>query len=555
MEASELNTPTLDLIDLCNKNPSLAHDFVMNASRYNSVTRNKITSIPWSIFSEQSLNTTHINRLITVKGSVIKAYEVLFKNVISEQLCLKCNETFYLTEADMNKKKRTNICESCGSSNVQFIQDFQQAISSQNIRIQDIGNPRSMSETTEVLLEGDLANKFIPGDKISVTGVVFRKWKPLRLNEPMISSICIRAVSVVKEEDNTNEFLDIRSEIESFSEKNSFEKRKFLLDSFSSDICGLFNVKMGMLLGLVGGTMENDKSGSNRGSSHILLVGDPGTGKSHLLNIASKLISPSIHTNGVGTSDAGLTSCAVKQGKDWSLEAGALVLADMGLCCIDEFNRLKLNEKSGLLESMEQQTLSIAKAGIVTSLNTRCSVFAAANTRYRYDIKKSVSENLAMSTPLVSRFDLIFGIFDRDSRENDPLKAEMVLQRDFTAKTPNWSIKTLKSYISHCRKKCNKITEDLSKILVKYYTKRKQLEGSNEFNTIRMLEGLVRLSEAHSKVMNESSLNEEDIYISIILMETCINSSGLIRIDADKAFIDEDTFDAVKKQLKKTFFL
>jgi DNA helicase MCM9 len=555
---AELNTPTIDLIDLCESNPALANDIISNSPKYPCIQKKELEGIPASIFTCKPLCTTHLNKIVTIKGSVIKAYQVLFKNVISEQMCLKCNESCYITEADMSKKKGNVICQACGSTNSKISHDFQGAISSQSIRIQDIGNPRSMSETIEVMLEGNDAGKFIPGDKVSVTGIVFRKWKPLRVNEPMISTLSLKSLSITREEDDKIEFFEIKHLIDNYMAKDSFMKRSFILKSFSDDIYGILHVKLGLLLALVGGTNDNAEGSSTRCSSHVLLVGDPGTGKSHLLKIVSKLISPAIITNGVGTSDAGLTSCAVKAGKDWALEAGALVLADMGICCIDEFNRLKLTEKSGLLESMEQQTISIAKAGIVTSLNTRCSVIAASSTRYNYDTKKTVSENLGMTTPLVSRFDLIFGLFDTPNKDTDLIKADKIFSRDIQIKMPEenkWSTITLKSFIFQCRKKKNKINEGCCGILLKYYTKKRKFEGNSEFNTIRMLESLVRLSEAHSKLMNEDCVSEEDVYMAIILMETCINSTNIVAIDTDKVFTDKEYFMRIKTSLDRAFLL
>lgn len=553
----ELAEERIDLINLCNDNPELANNIVSNITKFPAIYKKVIDGIPTNIILTRPLSSKHLNSLVKVSGSIIKTYPVFFKNVTSEQTCLKCNETIYLSEQETIKTRGNNVCFSCGSSNLKTVQNFQQSFPIQNIRIQDMSNHSAMSETIEICIEGEKAGIFLPGDKVSVTGIVLRKWKPLRPNEPMVSSLFIKVLQIIKDCDDEDEFSEIKPLVDEYNERNVFEKRRFILNSFCSEIHGLSNVKLGLLLALVGGINENKDINQARQNSHVLLVGDPGTGKSHLLKAASKLVSPSVFTNGIGTSDAGLTSCAVRQGKEWTLEAGALVLADTGICCIDEFNKLKINEKSGLLESMEQQTISVAKAGMVTSLNSRCSVIAVSGTRYNYDFKKTICENLGISSPLISRFDLIFGIFDRKKdKYRDSSIYDQIISRDSPIKLPEtskWSQSTLKAFISQCTKTRNKINEDVCQILLKYYTKKRTMEGVNEFNTIRLLESLVRLSEAHSKLMNKNSVEEEDAFSAIILMETTINSISTIDFDVDEVFVNEMYFKKVKEQLCRKF--
>lgn len=552
MNLESFQNEKINLIKLCEENPELANDIIRNTNRYPQLYRKILDGIPASIILTRPLSCRDLNRMVKATGSVIKAYPVFFKNVISEQTCLKCNQTANLSEQELKKQKGTLFCLSCGSGSLKVAQNFQDSFQIQKIRIQDMSNHGAMSETIEICIEGEKAGQFQPGDKISVTGVVLRKWKPLRVNEPMVSGFYIKAMQIVKDSDEESEFAEIKHLIEQYNSKSRFERRSFLLNSFCSELHGLSHVKLGLLLALIGGSGEIKDSGATRSNSHVLLVGDPGTGKSHLLKAVSKLVSPSVFTNGVGTSDAGLTSCAVRYDKEWTLEAGALVMADTGICCIDEFNRLKVNEKSGLLESMEQQTVSVAKAGMVTTLNSRCCVFGAATTRYNYDFKRSICDNLGMASPLVSRFDLIFGLFDRGKNENDSVICESIFSREQAFKYPEdvrWSSKVLKSYISQCRKKKTKINEEACNILLKYYSKKRAKEGVNEFNTIRMLESLVRLTESHSKLMNEDPVTEEDAFVAIITMETCINSIGKTVIDTEKVFTDIEYFEKIKKEV------
>lgn len=556
MESKELESDFINLIELCDRDPELANDLISNPSKHSKLLEKQLEGIPVCIVLSSTLCTRHLNKIIKVSGSVIKTYPIFFKNVTSEHLCLGCNDKTFLSEQEILKNKGLKICCACGSQNIKVTQNFLQSFPTQNIRIQDMSSSGSMSETIEISIEGPKVGQILPGDKISVTGIVMRKWKQLRINEPMLSTIYLKELQIVKDSGENEEFSEMRPLIDEYSLKSRFERRKFIVNSLSSEIHGLCNVKLGLLLSLIGGTVENKDTGSSRANSHVLLVGDIGTAKSHLLKSISKLVTPSIFTNGVGTSDAGLTSCAVRQGKEWTLEAGALVLADNGICCIDEFNRLKINEKGGLLEAMEQQTISVAKAGMVTSLNTRCSVLAAASTKYDYDFKRSICDNLGIASPLVTRFDLIFGIFERNS--NDSEIVDCILNRDIQLKLPEnlrWSNSTMKTFISLCRKKKNKIEEKHCQILLKYYTKKRTKDGISEFNTIRMLESLVRLTEAHSKLMNEDVIVEEDAYVAIMLLETCINNGSSVNFDVNKVFNDESYFNMIKTKISNDFTL
>lgn len=552
---NELKSDLINLIKLCDENPQLANDIIENATRFPMLQKKTLDGIPACIIIQKPLSSKELNKMVKITGSIIKTYPIFFKNVTSEQTCLKCNDISYLSEHEVSKLRGNPFCLACGSCNLKILQNFQDSFPIQTIKIQNMSNSGAMSETIELNIEGnEKVGLFQPGDKITVTGIVMRRWKPLRVNEPMLSVLYIKVLQIIKDIDNEDEFSEAKYLIDEYLSKNRFEKRNFIINSFCSDIFGLSNVKLGLLLALIGDTVNNKDVGTARSNSHILLIGDPGTGKSHLLKTVSKYVTPSVFTNGVGTSDAGLTSCAVRNGKEWALEAGALVLADTGICCIDEFNRLKVGEKSGLLEAMEQQTLSVAKAGMVTTLNSRCSVFGASGTKYNYDFKKSITDNLGIASPLLSRFDLIFGIFDK--LKNDCNICEYILGRGTMLKLSEhvkWSPATLKSFISQCRKKKNKITEKACNILLEYYTKKRSIEGVNEFNTIRMLESLVRLTEAHSKLMGEDTINDEDAFISIILMETCISTTTNDLFDIDQIFIEEKYYKKAVENICKKY--
>jgi len=281
-----------------------------------------------------------------------------------------------------------------------------------------------------------------------------------------------------------------------------------------------------------------------RGDMHILIVGDPGIGKSQILKYVSKLAPRGIYTSGKGTSGAGLTAAAVRDDLGgWSLEAGALVLGDKGNVCVDELDKMREEDRSAIHEALEQQTISIAKAGIMATLNSRCSVLAAANPKFgRFDRYKSIAEQIDLPSPILSRFDLIFVIEDKPNAERDHNLAGHIL-KIHQDRNIDYEIdpEFMRKYIAYARRNVEpQLSEDAVKTLQKFYVTMRSGAVDDDSPvpiTARQLEALVRLSEASARIRLSDTVTKEDAERAIQLQEDCMKQVGY---DPDTGKVDID---------------
>lgn len=285
-----------------------------------------------------------------------------------------------------------------------------------------VGNiPRSIT----VLVEGENTRIAQPGDHVSVTGIFlpilcsgFRQVVQGLLSETYLEAH--RIVKMNKSEDDESGSKELsKEELRQIAEEDFYEK---LAASIAPEIYGHEDVKKALLLLLVGGVDQSPRGMKIRGNINICLMGDPGVAKSQLLSYIDRLAPRSQYTTGRGSSGVGLTAAVLRDSVtgELTLEGGALVLADQGVCCIDEFDKMAEADRTAIHEVMEQQTISIAKAGILTTLNARCSILAAANPAYgRYNPRRSLEQNIQLPAALLSRFDLLWLIQDRPDRDND----------------------------------------------------------------------------------------------------------------------------------------
>jgi replicative DNA helicase Mcm len=304
-----------------------------------------------------------------------------------------------------------------------------------------------------------------------------------------------------------------------------------LVASFAPHVHGHDIIKESILLLIVGSTQKILADGAKiRGDINIFLVGDPGTAKSEMLKFCARIAPRGLYTSGRGSTAAGLTAAVVRDKIGiMMLEAGAVVLGDQGLVCIDEFDKMKAEDRSALHEVMEQQSVSIAKGGIVATLNARTSILAAANPMFgKYDPFKNITENVNLPVPLLTRFDLIFVVRDIPSKERDTRIAQHILNLHRTSGTDTKSlidVDILTKYLSYSKRFDPNLTPEAEEKILEYYMKMRNVESEGMITvTPRQLEGLVRLATARARLLMKTQVDGER---AIFLIQSMLEDAGV----------------------------
>ncbi|XP_072296254.1 DNA helicase MCM9 [Eucyclogobius newberryi] len=492
-----------------------------------------------------------VGHFLSVTGTVIRTCDTKVLEYQRDYMCAKCRyvfqvnaefDQFYAFVAPVacpNPERCESHKFSClsGATEPASCRDYQEIKIQEQVQRLSVGSiPRSML----IALDDDLVDCCKSGDDVTAYGVVCRRWRAFTEGSRCDVELILKAnnIEVNNQHAVASVLLDeAHQDAEGFWDAHRDDPlagRDQILMSFCPQIFGMYVVKLAVVMVMAGGVQRIDSTGGKvRGECHMLLVGDPGTGKSQFLKYAVKVMPRSVLTAGIGSTNAGLTVAAVKDGGDWHLEAGALVLSDGGLCCIDEFNSIKEHDRISIHEAMEQQSISVAKAGMVCKLNTRTTILAATNPKGQYDPSQSLSENVALASPLLSRFDLVLVLLDSRNVEWDRTISSFILEDRGRPGQPGdssslWSIDKMKAYFCLIKRLQPQLSQDANRVLTSYYQLQRQSHGRSARTTIRMLESLSRLAEAHAKLMYRETVTIQDAVMAVSVMECSMQGGALL---------------------------
>jgi len=537
----------------------------------------RITDLPL-VEELRSLRQLHLNQLIRTSGVVSGSSGVLPQLNMCKFDCAKCGYVvgpFYQSQGEEIKVGTCPECQSQGPFNLNQEQTLYKNY--QRITIQESpGKVRAgrLPRSKDAILTGDLCDICKPGDEIELTGVYSNSYdSSLNVSNgfPIFATVIMaNHIAKLDEKGETDRMTD--EDIKSITALSKDERiGERIIASIAPSVYGHDDIKRGLALSLFGGVAKNPQEKHKvRGDINVLLCGDPGTAKSQFLKYTQNIASRSVFSTGQGASAVGLTAYVQRSPmtREWTLEAGALVLADKGVCLIDEFDKMNDQDRTSIHEAMEQQTISVSKAGIVTSLKARCAVIAASNPiGGRYDPSLTFSENVDLTEPILSRFDVLCVVRDTVDPAQDEHLAKFVVashmashpgatdeDRDNMKRTEDALASTsslagvekipqdlLKKYIVYAREKIHpKLHQMDQEKVAKMYSdlRRESMQTGSIPITVRHIESMIRIAESHAKMHLREFVTEDDVNMAMRVML--------------ESFIDTQKY-SVMKAMKKNF--
>ncbi len=534
------------------------------------------------------LRSPDIGKLLSVTGIIRKNTEVLPRLQKAAFVCSICGEITYVKQerGKLDEPQRCSFAmEGDGHNKEKFKlnPDLSEFVDIQKVELQE--NPETLQggsqpQRISVIMEDDIAGKLFPGDRVTIDGVLRAEQK--RVGNVMMTEYDIYFYSInykkAKELEEINISQEDEQQIVSLSKEPKIIDR--LATSIAPTIYGMEMVKTTLVLQMFGGVRKFMKDGTSmRGDIHILMVGDPGTAKSQLLKYMTEISPRGVFAFGRGSSAAGLTAAAVRddfgEGR-WTLEAGALVLADNGFAAIDELDKMDEKDTAAMHEAMEQQTITISKAGIMATLKSRCSILGAANPKFgRYDQNRSIVDQIDFPPPLLSRFDVIFKIIDKPERSNDERLAEHVLkahrvgeiyrslekneiveydipeEEDFA---PPIEKDLIRKYVSYARTRVfPRLSDDAILLLKDEYVKTRNSSVDSIPITARQLESTIRLAEAAAKARLSSIVTEEDALLAKKIVDFYLKDVSMTNGEVDIDILYSGTSSKQRGDLELVF--
>ena len=502
----------------------------------------------------RNIRSIHLNKIFCFEGVVRQKSDVRPLVTTARFECPSCGNVLPIIQLD-NKFKEPTRC-SCGRKG-KFRLLGKELVDAQGIVLEEMPENLEGGEQPKrinIFLKNDLVSslgekKTNPGTKIKVVGVI--KEIPIFTKGGLQSTRFDLLIEGNSVETIEEDFTDINIDDAELEQIKKLSKDPFLMNkiimSIAPSIYGHEYIKESLALQMVGGVRKKRDDGVvTRGDIHILLVGDPGAGKSQLLKRILIVAPKARYVTGKGASGAGLTASVVKDEflNGWSLEAGALVLANKGICAIDELDKMSKEDTWAMHEALEQQTVSISKANIQATLSAETTVLAAANPKYgRFDPYDLVANQINLPPTLINRFDLIFPIKDLPDIKKDERMARFILElHKNNIKEPEINTALLRKYFAYARQNIKpKLTDESISHLEDYYIKmRSQAVGQGSRAvpiSARQLEGLVRLSEASAKLRLSPVIEKVDTEKAITLLDFCLRQ---IAFDEETGTIDID---------------